>query len=97
MRPSAPGVAVGMPCCKLGAAFAGSHNPSKRKLIIVNRIKKRFGFMPKLYQDSVMPPVPRQFSEWLKERTDEIQDMSKIIWKMLFIKLPAIETINKQA
>lgn len=38
-----------------------------------------------------------QCAEWLKERADEIQDMSKIIWKMLFIKLPAIETINKQA
>jgi hypothetical protein len=34
-------------------------------------------------------------SEWLKERAYEIHDMSEITWKMLFIKLSAIETINK--
>jgi hypothetical protein len=32
----------------LGAAFAGSHNPSRRKLIKVTRIKNRFGFMHKI-------------------------------------------------
>jgi hypothetical protein len=48
MRPSAPGVDVGITCCILGAAFAGSHNPNKNKHINVNMIKKRFGFIGKI-------------------------------------------------
>ena len=57
MRPSAPGVAVGIACCKLGAAFAGSHNPNKSKLINMNRIKKRFGFISKIISGFSYAPM----------------------------------------
>jgi hypothetical protein len=35
--------------------------------------------------------------EWLKWWAKEVHHVSWVIWKTLFIKLPAIETINKKA
>ena len=37
-----------------------------------------------------------QTGEWLIEWAKEVHHISWIVWKTLFIKLPAIETINKK-
>ena len=40
---------------------------------------------------------PEDFQERLKQWANEIHYVGKIIWEMLFIKLPAVEAINEQA
>jgi len=35
--------------------------------------------------------------EWLKDRGNEISDMSWVVWESLFIQLAAIEGKDKQA
>ena len=51
------------------------------------------------FSDSEMMTLmlAQDFREWLKEWADEIFDMSRISWEQLFIKLAAIEAVDKQA
>jgi len=46
-----------MTCRIPDAAFAGSHSPSKSKLINVNKIKKRFGFIKKIISGFSYAPL----------------------------------------
>ena len=46
---------------------------------------------------TVFAGVKSEFWEWLKSWAKEVHHVSGIIGIVLFIKLPAVETINKKA
>ena len=46
--------------------------------------------------EQVRPPLSfALIGECLKQWANEVHDMGAIIWKTLFVKLPAVETKNK--